>query len=117
MPGAAKCGFRGPFPLDILRAAVATEFQSECFGDTALVTRLAFGDGKGPRQFGDPLLVVAFVFAVLLAYFSQFAAGSFQIHAGLIHLRMGSVFDRPRMLLPTFAFLDHPCFDRLDLLT
>jgi len=77
MPSAARCGFRSRLPLGLLRAAAAVQFQDKCFGDTALATRLAFGDGEGLGQFDDPLLLCALVFPMLLARFRQFAAGGF----------------------------------------
>ena len=116
MPRTATCGFRIPLPLRLLRAGATAEFQGKRFGDTALMTRLAFGDGKGLRQFGDSPLLYALVFPVLLADFRQFATRGFQIHACLVHLRMRSVFDRLDVLLPTVPFLGRSCFDRLDLL-
>src|SRR5690242_11657751 len=97
-------GFGGVLSFGLFRVVAAVQLQGERFRDTVLATCLAFGVGKGLRQFGDPLLLGVLVFPMLLAGFHQLAVGGFQIQAGLIHLRMGSVFNCLDVLLPTLPF-------------
>lgn len=115
VPGATRRCLGGPFLLG-LSCDTAAQFECERLCHAALAARLAFGTRESLCQLDDTLLLHTLVFPVLLADVRQFAADSLQIHSRLVHLRMGSVFDRPNMLLPMVVFPGSSCFDHLNLL-